>query len=378
MLKQHKLSVAVTVAMGIALGATNVVQAQEAAHKYDSSGLFFPHLVGSSTLASIVSVMNVEGGFGDTTNGNLHLRLWSKKYADKTDIDGNVLKKAYELECGERNTLLTTSYNDIATFDVYGTFGQQESPKGLLFEGNLEEDNVDQTNNISFSVGAALPKPQRGFLLVDNSGDTAEAALFGEAFIFDFANGATWGYMAYSRPVSADYDRFNFASAGMPAGGFAPIALMPFDEFATGLMVTPVDRNQNAGDLMAEIGLYYAANEAGGLLGMYDRDENPLSGGEPVEVTCIGRVDPKNILSPFDSWADGGWTTVVVNAGGAGAACAEEDVAIDGRCWHPGAVVYKLEYNLGNTFNGEAVGGTFNNAIELESARGLQHNRYFW
>lgn len=364
MLKQHKLSVAVTVAMGIALGATNVVQAQEAQwYSPDSSGLFFPHLVGSSTLASIVSVMNLEGGFGDTTNGNLHLRLWSKKYADKMDIDGNVIKKAYELECGERNTVLTTSYNDIATFDVYGTFGQNEDPKGLLFEGNLKEENVNHKNNISFSIGAALPKPQRGFLLVDNSGEASDAQLFGEAFIFDFANGATWGYMAYSRPVSADSGHFKFADAGMPAGGVAPVALMPFDEFATGLMVTPVGWNQNQGDLTAEIGLYYAGNESGGLLGMYDRDENPLSGGEPVEVTCIGRVDPKNILSPYDSWADGGWTAVVVNAGPwSKATCSDGDVAADGHCWHPGAVVYKLEYNLGNTFNGEAVGGTFNNA----------------
>jgi hypothetical protein len=323
--------------------------------------------------------MNVTPGYGDTTNGNLHLRLWSKEYTNLMDGD-NLKAKAKDRVCEERNVVLTTSYNDIATFDVYGTFGQGEDPAGLLFEGNLKEENVNHKNNLSFSVGASLDKPQRGFLLVDNSGEASEAILFGEAFIFDFGNGATWGYMAYSNGVTAAASRFNFRQAGMPEGEPAPIALMPFDEFATGLMVTPVSNwNQNQGDIDAEIGLVYALDysQTPALYGMYDRDENPLSGGDPVSVTCIGRVDPKDILSPFNSWADGGWTSVVVEPDELDIFnCSEAELATGGgKCRRAGAVVYKLEYNLGNTFNGQEVQGTFNNAIELESPfYGLKHN----
>lgn len=327
MLNQKKLAVAVTVALGASVGFMSSAQA--------TSSLFFPHVVGSQTVASILTVINTAGGrIAQYTNGNLHQTLWTKDAGSNSD------------ECEDYNQWVTTSFNDITSFDVYGEFGQ--NTKGILFENRVTTDRVDNSNDPSWSLGANTTLPQRGFVLVDNednSSITDEGILRGEAFIFEFAAGATWGYQAANR-INGSYDYAGSASADN-----ASIGILPYDEFETALMVTPVGNYQAVGNLKTYISL---SQTPGGHFGFFDRDENPFSISRSASVTCVGRVDVQDLLfganGPTGQFLDGGWTTVEINATGTA---------------DSNAVVFKLEYNMSDVFNGEPVTGVFNNATHI-------------
>ncbi len=339
MLNQKKLAVAVTVALGASVGFMSSAQA--------TSSLFFPHVVGSQTVASVITVINTAGGrIAQYTNGNLHQTLWTKNIQGDEDTVNNK-------ECKDYNQYVTTSFNDITSFDVYGEFGQDSN--GILFENRVTTNRVDNSNDPNWSVGlgADVELPQRGFLLVsneDNSSITDEGVLRGEAFIFEFAAGATWGYQAANRnpdPIP------NYDYSGTASADNAALAIMPYDEFSTALMVTPVNGpvppGQNVGNLSTTIKL---TQRYGGIGGFFDRDENPFSRSNGKKVVCVGRIDMENLLfganGPAGQFLDGGWTTLEIN----GTAPSN-------------AVVFKLEYNLTDTINGEDVVGTFNNATHI-------------
>jgi hypothetical protein len=342
MLNQKKLAVAVTVALGASVGFTSSAQAV--------SSLFFPHVVGSQSVASIISVINTASNrVAWYTNGNLHQTLWTKSWVGEA---------SNAAACEDYNQYVTTSFNDITSFDVYGQFGQ--ATNGILFENRVTTDRVDNSNDPNWSVGINTTLPQRGFLLVsneDSSSITDEGVLRGEAFIFEFGAGATWGYQAASRnPVGENYDYATAVSADNAA-----IGILPYDEFETGLMVTPVDVvapiDQNQGALSSVISL---TQRPGGTRGFFDRDENPFSISRDRTVTCVGRVDVEDLLfstnGAFGQFLDGGWTTLEINARGG-----EPD---------SNAIVFKLEYNMTDSFNGEAVTGVFNNATHILPAGG--------
>jgi hypothetical protein len=357
MLNQKKLAVAVTVALGASLGAMSVAQA--------TSSLFFPQVVGSQTVASIVTVMNTASGrVGQFTNGNLHLTLWSKQLTDPATDNLKV--------CDEINEYRTTSFNDIATFDLFGEFGQ--ATNGMLFENNVPTRNVDWRGDATWSIGDFLNLPRRGFLLVsneDNSSITGQGKLKGEIFIFEFAAGATWGYQAAERNEGA-LPTFDYSGAQSAAG--QAVAIMPYEEIDTALMVTPVNGagfTQNRGDIPAAIALTQTWVDGKNVLGLFDRDENPISRNNGASVVCVGRVDVDGILWGTNAiptrYLDGGWANVVIQGG------VYKDYDAAGTLQTvtaAGASVFKLEYNITDTFNGEAVTGTFNNATHLMPTSG--------
>jgi len=116
-------------------------------------------------------------------------------------------------------------------------------------------------------------------------------------------------------------------------------------------MVTPVGADQNQPALSTSISL---TQRPGGHEGFFDRDENPFSITRRASVVCVGRVDVQDLLfgpnGPTGQFLDGGWTTVEINSTG----------IIDSN-----AVVFKLEYNMSDVFNGESVTGVFNNATHI-------------
>jgi len=357
MLNQKKLAAAVTVALGASVGFMSSAQA--------TSSLFFPHVVGSQTVASIITVINTAGGrIAQYTNGNLHQTLWTKNIDPATSTTRPDLRA-----CEDYNQWVTTSFNDITSFDVYGEFGQNTN--GILFENRVKTDRVDNSNDPNWSLGNNTTLPQRGFLLVDNednSSITDEGVLRGEAFIFEFAAGATWGYQAASR--NPHDGKYNYATA--VSADNAAIGILPYDEFETGLMVTPVDlgtpekagppvvpavpADQNQGALATDISL---SQKPYGTRGFFDRDENPFSISRSERIVCVGRVDVEDLLFSANGatgqFLDGGWTTVEINT----------RTADDSN-----AVVFKLEYNMSDTFNGESVTGVFNNATHILPAGG--------
>jgi hypothetical protein len=346
MLNQKKLAIAVTTALAASFGAVSATQASET--------LFFPHVVGSATVASIVTVINSDSSTdSDTTNYPLHLALWSKQILP-SEADTN---KAI---CTETNVLRPTSANDIVTFDLFGKFGQANY--GVLFEDDLVTENVKVGARGTWSIGKGLTAPRRGFLLVDQTQSDPDLGLDGEIFIFEFAAGATWGYEAFNNETYKDFD---YSDAASESG--KGVAIMPYDEMATAFLVTPTDlADQRKGNIKAGIFMSYDESDDYGT-GIFDRDENPLSKTNGTEVTCVGRVDVQNLIfgnaSLIDNEPFGGWGTLQIEAISGTKAVGSPTSASD--TGSSGAVVFKIEYNISDTFNGETVPGVFNNATHI-------------
>lgn len=355
MLKQNKLAVAVTAALGASIGAMGTAQAA----KWET--LFIPHIVKSNTVTTIVSVIN-HGAVADSTD-LLHYALFYKRLTgDTPNLNA----------CEEINYDLSTSPNDIQTFDVTGAFG--EGTLGVLFNDPSINNDWEGWNR-SYAMARNVSGAARAFLLVDNKGVDAATnssqSLAGEAFVFEWGEGAAWGYQGWANdgdgPVLAAglgaFDYSDAASNGTNAtltvndNPLASVPILPLDEFATAFMDTPVD-DSASGDQRNR----YLINGIKFDGEMFDRDENPISGQATQYVRCVGRVDVQSLLEEAAEaeLVDGGWGSFTLTDGNNTAAAGANGTGNN----TTRAVVYKLEYNLGDTFNGETIGGLYNNAFQ--------------
>jgi len=362
MFHRKPLITAVSMALG-AMGAVSTVA--------QADTVFFPHVVNSDTVTTVVSVVNTSSnlwntsGVGGSGSGydRLHYRFWFKQ------ADDNASK------CVEYDDYLPTSKNDLQTIDLGG-----DAP-GVLFEPGLGKSNVkwDQPNvNYALATeargqlgGAAV----RGFLLIDNDASSMLGSIYGEAIVIEFSNGASWGYQAYQQGGNSyDYEAWGAIS------GY-PLMLLPFvggqqATATTAFMVTPVIDNVApqgahwADSNMAEASGYSASISWGGAL--FDRDENVVSAGRPQEVTCIGRVDATSLFATAvpTKLANGGWGnlynwtnyTYVSTLNISGQTLTQ---TVEAEQDHV-AVIFKLEY--GNAFDGVNLGGVYNNAFPVHPA----------
>jgi hypothetical protein len=335
MLQQKRLATAIAVAIGTSAAAVSSVQAGSA---------LFPFLVEGPTVTSIVSVMN--GAAGENPRGYLfqgnewlHYSYYYKLVADDNALAG----------CAEKNVYRSTSPFDIQTMDLGNHFGQDTL--GVLFNDPSVLNDWESYNQ-SYSLANNIA-PHRAYLVVDNS----EGTMSGEAFIFEVASGATWGYQAFKDP---DQRAANADFTGFAAAVPSQVALMPWEEITTKFAVTPV-HTQMAGlrgnNYRTELYMQ-AADQFGATGAMYDRDELPVSGTVRQPVTCIGAVVASTLLT--DALAevpDGGWTEIYTDAPTGAAAAGSTPV--------DNAIIFKVEYGE-NTFNGENAGlGVFNNGIYL-------------
>ncbi|EGV33986.1 hypothetical protein ThidrDRAFT_0141 [Thiorhodococcus drewsii AZ1] len=389
-----KSTLASAVAAAIGVSAVGIAQADS---------VLFPQVVLSDTVTTIASVINTSGNNwtndGARNGSNLHYRFFYKG-ASNTD------------PCQEYNEYLPTSQNDIQTIDLSGYFGSDT--KGVLFSD--PSTNNDWSTATDYAFGRYV-SPARGYLYVDNADDAngavGDATLSGEAFVFEFGSGAAWGYQAYSNDTttanmtsadignSADY---RFAASASPS----QVALMPFDEIETAFFVTPVSSNM-ASDVSnpyaARVEFYTSMNRGD----LFDRDENLISGAVPQDVVCVARVNAKSLMSDgtMNRVTHGGWARLLnyrLDKVGGNPAYSVPSSSVDANGWAPayadagstadassvefsealvtkatsggagiskttapaGAIVIKLEYNVGGTFNGETVGGVYNNAVLLQ------------
>jgi hypothetical protein len=339
---QTKLATAISLALGTSLAAIPAAQA---------SSVFFPYVVSGGSVTTIVSVMNT-GALNYATNGtialpgavqNLHYRLYFKTGAAASNNAA---------VCQEFNRFLPTSKNDIQTIDLGGWTGT--TTLGVLFnDPSINNNWVAAGRNYAM---AAPVTPMRGYLVVDNATPVPEFTVTGEAIILDFQNRAAWGYEAYSRGTDLAGTEFDYRPYASRNG--TTVTAMPFAETMTAFFVTPVDQNMAPpiNNYTATIALQTIGDD-GQDYALYDRDENPISGSLPETVTCVGRVDFTDLitLGALSVLQDGGWGSLI-NFRGTPAA---PGVA-------PGAIVTKLEYNVGNTFNGDPVPGVFNNGFMLD------------
>ena len=310
----------------IAAGTLGTAQASQA---------LFPYVVNSTTVTTIVSVVDVGPGYVQSGVRTLHYALW---YKDGANAEKNSEK------CIEVNQFLPSSLNDIQTIDLGGKFGS--TTKGVLFN-DPSINNDWKASNKRFDMANLATKPLRGYLVVDDLAPLSagsEPLIEGEAMVFEFATGATWGYLA-GRSVDGNFT----TDDNLTAAPFQNVSIKPWGEITTKFFVTPIDTE-----------MLYSGNNSGsttltmlrsGTVAMYDRDENPVSGTVPQSVVCVGAVDASSLItaSAKTLLPDGGWGTLNVTHTSPISA----------------ASVIKLDYNTKTTFNGETVSGTFNNAFQL-------------
>jgi len=306
-------------------------------HDASADALLFPYVVVSSNVTTFLSVVNHDSN----ATGALHYAYFYKtKPDDRSEV------------CEEGDFWRNSSPEDIVTFDVGGVYGSATG--GVLFnDPGAGTTSGGGPYTGSFDVLSTL-SPTRAFLVVDN-GQNNDAELYGEALVFDHALGAAWGYRAYN---SLDGQALNpdFSNSQEVQGEVlndlerTPIQLLPLTEFQTLFFVTPVGDNQDWGGWSAGIQLWDVNPANGQNIVAWDRDENPVSGINPVDVTCVGAVTPQDMMSALaqSMLQDGGWTYVDIFSGNTS-----------------DAVVFKLEYNLGGTINGEPISGTLNTAVWL-------------
>ena len=382
MFSKSKLSSAVTIAMGAS--AVTLLSM----HSVQADSIFFPHLVNSPTVTSIVSVVNTGTAAASyDVAGNpwvsgagaqfLHYRLYTKGLTGVNAVDN-------QTACEEFNDYLTTSPNDIQTMDLSGEF--DAGTLGVLFN-----DPSVQNNWVAQGRDFALARnilPSRGYLLVDNaSADVATTTLSGEAFIFEFASGAAWGYQAHKRGGDAAGVDGEFDYVSVATEQNTQLNLLPFDEFTTAFLATAVNYKSTPTTIDGVVRPVFTVDPAGMVpefenkyaatlalrtatsAVLFDRDEGPVSGGRAQSIVCVGRIDATDLLAPgiAERIPDGGWGNLWNNAGSAFASTMYTSAA-NSTDAYTGAVVIKLEYNQGPSFNGQPASGVFNNAMMLRPA----------
>ena len=377
MFPKNKLSVAIAVATGsIAMGALQVSQA---------SSVFFPQIVKSAEVTTIVSVINtgtdnnaINGNNGTAYpygafNNNLHYRLYYKTTADNSAI------------CNEIDRYLPTSANDIQTFDIGGNLNSSAT-RGVLFNDPSVNNNWDRGdmayNNWRMLAGATAA---RAYLIVDDrNSESTSFTVSGEAFLFDFDSGAAWSYQGFrtggedptgktTTPGSEfDYSAFRMVNK-------SPVNLYPTILFNSGFLVTPVNINSTQAGTYSWVAenmvpptnsmtadLDFNMDDMYGFqAALYNRDEAPGSGSTPQSVTCIGKVaatalvDPQN-LGIFEM---GGWGSLSSKRVNVKSATNVNGLAPTQPAYSDatGAVVYKIEYNVeGALINNVPIPGVFN------------------
>ncbi len=301
-----------------------------------ASSVLFPYVVNSTTVTTIVTVIDVNTTYASGHQNLLHWTLW---YKDGAKAEDNLAA------CVEASQWLPSSSNDVQTVDLGGKFGS--TTKGVLFNDPSINNNWKASNK-RFDMANLATKPLRGYLLIDDEvPGTVDSTLEGEAMVFEFATGASWGYTA-GRSTGTNF----LTDSDITFTSGQNVSIKPWGETMTKFFVTPLDINMFDGNNLT------GSNVKGVTLtmlrngvAMYDRDENPVSGSVPQSVNCVGAIDADKLItaSAKTLLPDAGWGRL--NASYTSPISA--------------ASVIKLDYNTKATFNGEAVSGAFNNAFQL-------------
>ncbi len=367
------------VALGVSLGL-GAMGAQAA------DVLFFPYVVSSSTVTTIVDVIDNGGaaiqrynsaGVAGTGAGFNRLH-WRLNYKDGANATSNSAR------CSEVDYYLPSSPQDLQSVDLSAHFGS--TTKGVLFNDPSINNNWNGTiGSLTYALASNVTAPMRGVLFVHNEdiATATNASLSGDAMIFEFANGAAWGYRAIMHENNTNAaNASDFDLDGSATTNGSQVAFMPSAEVTTRLFVTPLDdvNAGNTGDLnntgagttpvtmlaasgasisgwdrfTAAVSLQTGAGVA------YDRDENLVSGSVGVQVTCVGAADVH-----ADMMTSGASTQLA--DGGYGQLNIAQPSAASGIATTPNAVVTYLSFSAAGatTFNGENVDGVFNNGFRI-------------
>jgi hypothetical protein len=328
-----------------------------------ADSMLFPYIAASNTVASVISVVN-----RDQSN-ELFLNYFTKDSLVNTASCTDQLRRRF-----------TSNFNDLVSFEANGKFqGDVPSANG----GPLFNDPAGATTygGVNFTMGP-LTVPRRAFLIVDDNDNDGED-LYGEAFLLETQGGAAWGYRGYNAAADFGQTGVNYPEFdAIPDGGIgsptndnlgevldeqnntdtAAVTLLPTDEWNTSFFVTPISTGDQRLCTNCNAAIKLTRDKTENALGLFDRDSNPLTGSNIVEVICVSGVSLTELL-PANLQAtvaqQGGWGYVNVDAGTAGGNSV------------PGAVVMKLEFNkvqfVAPDVPGNSFVGTVNTAVWLRN-----------
>ena len=345
------------VALSLGLSAAGVIGVAHA-----DADLLFPYVVSGDDVTTLLSVVNTappapgSGRPFPQFTYDLDIALNYKLGSPTTDPNWN------RDGCDHFDRTITTSVNDLSTFDI----GGQRFGTGAMFN-----DTVGGTG--AFLADVATFPGFRGYVHIRDLTPNLpanERTLEGDALVIDFRTGAAWGYRGLSRSdtagdtswfqnlSNATYDVYPNIPALAAERGLN-IPFMPMDQVNTRFFITVLnDRVMDQfdgvpGSVIAQMG-------GGGGQTLFNRLEQSRSLNASVLIDCLGVVDIQGFLSavagtPF--MAQGGFSALNIrdaNPEGLG--------LVDGKLAH----VVKLEWALDPVaIDGEPVNGTFNNSYQL-------------
>ncbi|MBR4736225.1 MAG: hypothetical protein IK051_01010 [Rhodocyclaceae bacterium] len=325
------------IALGVALAAGTV-----AAQAADT--LWFPHVVHSGTVTTILTVIDA-GGTNYVTPEPHHMH-----YIYKVGLNGETAAQINPKTCEESDGLYPFSKYDVQSFDVGGVVSSNN--EGVLFnDPGVKNAWAGKQYARSRNVVAATPNAvgTRGYWVVEDA-DAAAGTLEGYATIFDYRTGSAWGYKGETFDPAAH--------TPLPFSAH----LMPPAETTARLLVTPFDAPSMIPALPGyvndvTVGLVpQSLDVLNPSLAIADRDENLESGAQTAQVTCVGTVDLMNMISGGGRAhvQNGGWIKVATILGTGGTPTAN-------------AVVYQLDFGgqgaTNSQMNGVGYPGTWNNLI---------------
>jgi hypothetical protein len=229
-----------------------------------ADAILFPWVVRSADVTTVVSVVNTAETDAEASglpfhNNRIHIEYWHKM----------TTANEQEEKCNEYNFEVTSSKDDMVTWDISGHFNS-----GLPMFNDTSNEVIAAPD-----MTLAVEDPRRAFLIVDNNtqalyesncegfdvpGCNTDGTMFGEAVVIEHKTGAAWGYIAYNgyggqiNPLFPGPSRLNFADyydvLGEVIGGgeTTQTTLLNPNDATTKLFVTPVNY---AGPFAAQVEL---------------------------------------------------------------------------------------------------------------------------
>jgi len=344
-----------------------------------ADAILFPWVVRSADVSTVLSVVNTAETDAEASglpfhNNRIHVEYWHKLTTANDQ----------EEKCAEYNFEVTSSKDDMVTWDMSGHFNN-----GLPLFNDTSNEVIGAPD-----MTLAVEDPRRAFVIVDNntqalvdSDTNRDGTVYGEAIVVEHKTGAAWGYIAFNAwggqedplgPVLFDNGTDQQGEA-ICSCETTQTTLMNPNDAKTKFFVTPVgssDGNQRRGDYNVRVQLCrfperdegddpYSGDCTGG--GIWNNEEGGFSFTTRKNIVCTSADEIVDLFggagtSAYTQWiASGkaGWAYMVTYDGNIddrdGTDLFEETYE---------AIIGKLEYGTGLNWDG-SIADTINTFVWL-------------
>jgi hypothetical protein len=297
-----------------------------AVNQAGADAILFPWVTKSASVSTLISVVNTAAGDPDFDE-LIHLQYW---YKDENGTNADPDINAQDNTCAQQSFKMTTSKDDLVTWDAAGNINSGEA---LFGDTN---SNPQLADNMALSADGA----RRAFLIVDNNtfnianvGRNIDGTLYGEAMLIELPTGAAWGYIAYNasggdttgqnQPVWFD-DAVEVNGEVIGDAETTQTIVFPPDKdtgvTSTKVFVTPMDvldtipaglpaaptdgdhqaRNQRVGNANVRVQLCKDPDQAGDCDegGIWDNEEGAIDFTNKKNIVCTTADDIADLMDP--------------------------------------------------------------------------------